>query len=519
MRRAKLILDQMRSTQEIAAWLIKSGVQPDEIKLITIEPLAYQLTQIGRHRPTSDDRITGTKLAIPPTSFLRQATCQRRYSHIAMNTPLHWNLPDHHLPDHWLNIAALVRDEYPLPRDGKTGSDMSHDQLARIYSEECARIEGLEGKYGKDEFISIPGPVMDQLRKYRPAPLVRAAAYEKALGYKGRIFYKTEAGNPSGSHKPNTAIPQVYYAKEQGLRGVVTDTGAGQWGTALAMACQTFGLECNVFMTHGSYVDKPYRRHMMTLAGGKVHSSPSTLTKKGRELLASDPDHAGSLGIGMSEAMEMATESEDVRLCLGCMSYHAALHQTVIGLELVQQLEMAGVTPDALIACVGGGTNFFGFVAPYLKAKLQGSSGGPLLVAAESANAPALTQGEYRYDYADSFRYTPQYKMFTLGHEFIPPRVHAGGLRYHGKSAILSLMAHQGHVHGVAIPQEEAFQAAKEFFLAEGALPAPETAHAIAATARIAKQHTSEDKQTDLVFCFSGTGYLDLIGYAKVFDL
>ena len=428
-----------------------------------------------------------------------------------------WFLSDDRLPDSWLNVAALVAAEYPLPI-GPSGNPMTVPELEGIYSHECARIEALDGSYATDPHISIPGAVVDEYRKYRPSPLFRAVGFEKALGYEGRIFYKSEAGNPSGSHKPNTAIPQVFYAKQQGLRGVVTDTGAGQWGTALAMAAHTFGLSCQVFMTHGSYVDKPYRRHMMRLAGATVHSSPSTLTERGRALLAEDPNHSGSLGIGMGEAMEITRTSPDIRLCLGCMSYHAALHQTVIGLELVEQLKMADVNPDVLVACVGGGTNFFGFVAPYLAAKIAGR-GGPELVAAESANAPALTKGEYRYDYADAFRYTPQYKMFTLGHEFVPPRVHAGGLRYHGKSAILSLMVKKGFAHGVAVPQEEAFQAARVFFNAEGVLPAPETAHAIAAVASTVSDDIGAGRKRDIVFCFSGVGYLDLLGYSKVFNL
>jgi len=429
-----------------------------------------------------------------------------------------WFLHDDQMPDAWLNVAALVAPEYPPPVDGTTGKPMALNALERIYSHECARIEALDGPYGTDLHLSVPGEVMDEYRKYRPSPLLRARGFEKALGYEGRIFYKTEAGNPSGSHKPNTAIPQVFYAKQQGLKGVVTDTGAGQWGTALAMAARNFGLSCQVFMTHSSFVDKPYRRYMMRLADAMVHSSPSQITKSGRALLAQDPDHIGSLGIGMGEAMELATTAPDIRLCLGCMSYHAALHQTVIGMELVQQLAMAEVEPDVLVACVGGGTNFFGFVAPYLVSKLQGSDG-PDLVAAESGNAPALTKGTYRYDYADSFRYTPQYKMFTLGHEFIPPRVHAGGLRYHGKSAILSLMVRKGLARGVAIPQDEAFTAARSFFQSEGVLPAPETAHAIAAVAQIAKQDQLDQRKRDLVFCFSGIGYLDLVGYSKIFNL
>lgn len=427
-----------------------------------------------------------------------------------------WNLETSDVPTHWLNIAALVESDYPRPRSGASDLDMTVDELAQIYSQECARIEALEGEYQREEWIEIPASVRERYIRYRPSPLIRATAFEESLGYKGRIFYKSEAGNPSGSHKPNTAIPQVYNAMQQGLKGVVTDTGAGQWGTALAMAAQSYGLSCNVFMTHSSYVDKPYRRYMMSLAGAVIHSSPSQLTERGRELLAKDPNHVGSLGIGMGEAMEIAQTDPDVRLCLGCMSYHAALHQTIIGQELVKQLEMADVVPDVLVACVGGGTNFFGFAAPYLAEKIRGDRG-PTLIAAESSNAPALTQGEYRYDFADSFRYTPRYKMYTLGHEFVPPKVHAGGLRYHGKSAILSLMAHRGFVESTAITQKRAFEAGKRFFLSEGVIPAPESAHAIAAIEDLVKQDKMDNCERDLVFCLSGMGYLDLVGYESVF--
>jgi tryptophan synthase beta chain len=429
-----------------------------------------------------------------------------------------WVLPDSEIPDTWLNIAMLVRDEYPLPVEGPDKLPMTVAKLARLYSEECARIDMLDGRYGKDLNISVPGEVMDEYRKYRCTPLVRARGLERALGYEGRIFYKSEAGNPSGSHKPNTAFPQVFYAMKQGLKGVVTDTGAGQWGTALAMAARTYGLSCTVFMTRSSYVDKPYRRYMMELAGATVHPSPSNLTPRGRKLLAEDPEHSGSLGIGMGEAMELGQNDPSVRLCLGCMSYHAALHQTVIGQEMIKQLLLAGCEPDVLIGCVGGGTNFFGFVAPYLERKLSGKSG-PDLIAVESANCPALTKGEYRYDYADAFQFTPQFKMFTLGHEFVPPKVHAGGLRYHGKSAVLSLMVKKGLARGTAISQEDAFNAGRTFLDTEGVLAAPESAHAIAAVINEVQKAKASGAKKNIVFCLSGTGYLDLVGYAKVFGL
>ncbi len=429
-----------------------------------------------------------------------------------------WVLPDSEIPDAWLNIGLLVKDEYPLPVSGRDKKPMTVDDLAQLYSQECAQIDMLHGRYGKELHVSIPGEVMDEYRKYRCTPLVRARGLERALGYDGKIFYKTEGGNPSGSHKPNTAIPQVFYAKEQGLKGVVTDTGAGQWGTALAMAARIFGLSCTVFMTRSSYVDKPYRRYMMELAGAAVHSSPSNLTERGRKLLAEDPEHAGSLGIGMGEAYELARADSGLRLCLGCMSYHAALHQTVVGQELLKQLALAECKPDVLIGCVGGGTNFFGFVSPYLKEKLQGKSG-PELIAAESANIPALTNGKYEYDYADAFEYTPQFKMYTLGHDFLPPKLHAGGLRYHGKSAILSLMVNKGIVKGTAVSQDEAFAAGRKFLDSEGVLAAPESAHAIAAVMREVEAAKQSSQKKNIVFCLSGTGYLDLIGYAKTFGL
>jgi len=429
-----------------------------------------------------------------------------------------WMLPDADCPEAWLNIAAEVRSEYPLPVEGEEEKPLSVDALAKRYSRETARIELLDGEYGKDLHIPIPGEVIDQYRKYRCTPLYRARGMEKMLGYRGRIFYKREDFNPTGSHKPNTAIPQALYAKQEGLKGLVTDTGAGQWGAAMAWACRNYGLSCTVFMTHNSYVAKPYRRYLMELAEAVVHSSPSELTGEGRKLLLGDPDHQGSLGIGMGEALEMVNKGDGIRLALGCMSYYAALHQTVVGLELQKQLQLAGVEPDVLLACVGGGTNLFGFMAPFILQKIR-TGEGPEMIAAESANVPSLTKGEYRYDYADAFKLTPKIKMFTLGHQFLPPKIHSGGLRYHGKSPILSLMVKKGVVRGEAVDQQAAFAWGGKFYEAEGVLPAPESAHAIAATAQAVARAQEEGRPKDIVFCLSGTGLLDLKGYADIFGL
>lgn len=429
-----------------------------------------------------------------------------------------WLLADDSCPDYWLNIAALVKDEYPLPVEGEAMTALTVERLAERYSLECARIELLNGTYGRDLHIPIPGEVMDQYRKYRATPVFRARGLERRLKYDGRIFYKREDFNPTGSHKPNTAIPQALYAKEQGLKGLVTDTGAGQWGAAMAWACRNYGLDCIVFMTRNSYQAKPYRRYLMELAGGVVHSSPSEMTAQGRALLAEDPDHQGSLGIGMGEALETVMHGTGIRLALGCMSYYAALHQTVVGLELERQMKLAGIEPDVLVACVGGGTNLFGFMAPYLRQKLE-SGNGPELIAAESANVPSLTRGDYRYDYADAFKLTPKIKMYTLGHQFVPPKIHSGGLRYHGKSPILSLMVKKGLVGATAIAQEYAFETGGIFYECEGVLPAPESAHAIAATIDAVKKAQAEGCRKDIVFCLSGTGYLDLKGYADIFGL
>jgi tryptophan synthase beta chain len=426
----------------------------------------------------------------------------------------------HAVSSHWLNLASQIPWSFPLPHNA-AGEIETRSHLGEIYSEECVRIEMMEGAYRSDPFIPVPGPVMDEYLKYRPTRLQRARGLEKALDYSGQIFFKREDCNPTGSHKPNTAIAQAHYARSQGLTGLVTDTGAGQWGAALAWACHTQGLECTVFMTRNSFKTKPYRRYLMEMSGAQVFASPSEITSQGRALLEQDPDHRGSLGIGMGEAMEFMRTRKGERLALGCMSYYAALHQTVIGQELQLQLRAAEVEPDILIGCVGGGTNFIGFVAPFVveSANTKKVTTRPRLMAVESANIPVLTKGVYDYEFADAFGLTMQVKMYTLGRSFLPDEIHAGGLRYHGKSPILSLLVHEGRVEAVAVNQDEAFTAGKMFFEAEGIIPAPESSHAIAQVMKEVAREKRDGTASTIVFCLSGTGYLDLHSYSTFFRM
>jgi len=425
------------------------------------------------------------------------------------------------LPEAWLNLAPLLPSQLPIAQSG-AGQTVSFEGLARIYSEECARIELLDGAYGADAWIPIPEEVAREYAKYRPTPVHRARGLEKALGYDGAIYFKREDLSPTGSHKPNTAIPQAYYAREQGLAELITDTGAGQWGCALGWSCHNLGVRCTVFMTRNSYSAKPYRRYLMQLAGAKAIASPSPLTEQGRALYDRDPHHPGSLGIGMSEAMELVAERPDARLALGCMSYYAALHQTVIGVELAGQLQENRIEPDLVIGCVGGGTNFTGFISAFAAAKFgHGPWRGkiPRMLAVESDRIPVLTKGEYRYEFADAFGLTPRVKMYTLGREFLPERMHAGGLRYHGKSPLLSYLFHHGVVEAGAVSAREAFDAGRLFFESEGILAAPESCHAIAQVIQEVQEFQQTSQTPTIAFCLSGTGYLDLQGYADIFGL
>jgi tryptophan synthase beta chain len=421
------------------------------------------------------------------------------------------------VPRHWYNpIAAL---SLAVPPALAAGSDrlITHDDFAWLWPSECMNIELRIGAYGREAVIPVPEAVHEFYRRYRATPLVRARGLERHLRTPAEIYYKREDQNPGGSHKFNTALAQAYYAHQQGVPTLVTDTGAGQWGTALALACRQFGMNCTVFMVRKSFEEKPYRRHLMELLGARVISSPSTETEVGRSVLAEDSQSTGSLGIGMSEAIEFVREHSESRLALGCMSYYACMHQTVIGLETAEQLRLIDRKPDVMIGCVGGGSNFVGFISPFLGAKLAGASIDFLAV--EPDDVPCLTSGEYRYDFADFNEQTPRVPMYTLGHRFQPPAVHSGGLRYHGKTPTLSFLVKSKIVTPRAYSQRSVFEAGRLFLECEGVLPAPESAHAVLAAVKEATRATAEGCRRIIVFCLSGHGYLDLAGYKDVLGL
>ena len=431
----------------------------------------------------------------------------------------HIHLPDRNLPTYWYNLAADIPWKLPLPINGKTGETYDLKELTKTYTEEACKIELLIGDYGRQPYIKIPKEVFEIYQKYRPTPLQRAFGLEKALGFEGDIWFKREDMNPAGSHKPNTSIPQAYYAKKQkGVDTLVTDTGAGQWGAAVALSCDFFGLKSIIFMTRDSYNHKPYRVNLMELAKAKVYPSPSPATKVGKKLYDKNPSHPGSLGIGMGEAMEIVRKNKNCKLALGCMSYYAVLHQTIIGLEVKEQLKKGNIKPDMMIACVGVGSNFMGFCGPLIGDKLK-KKNNIKFIAVESANIPSLTKGRYKYDYQDYFGYTPMVKMITLGHKFVPPRIHSGGLRYHGKTPILSLLVNKRVVEPRAVNQRVVFDACKLFYQTEGIIAAPESGHAIAQTIKEAKEARKHGKKPTIIFCLTGNGYLDLKGYAKIFNL
>ncbi|MXW52795.1 MAG: TrpB-like pyridoxal phosphate-dependent enzyme [Gammaproteobacteria bacterium] len=425
-------------------------------------------------------------------------------------------LPESQLPRNWYNIVAELPFDVPKPLHPIEDRPVEIEDYDWLWPLECLRIELQEGKYGTDALIEIPNFIAEVYRRYRPSPLVRARSLEKYLGTTSEIYYKREDLNPAGSHKFNTALVQAYYAtleEESNIRSMVTDTGAGQWGAALAMACETLGLGCDVFMIRKSFEEKPYRRYLMRMAGANVFPSPSELTQTGRNILRDDPSNSGSLGIGMSEAIEYVKEDRSRRLALGCMSYYAVLHQSIIGLETKRQLEQAGRSPDLMVGCVGGGSNFTGFIAPFVPEKIGGS---PIeFRAIEPDSIPTLSQGEYRYDWADFSELTPRILMYTLGHRFVPPPVHSGGLRYHGKTPVLSALVKNDVVNTRTYGQKEVFEAGQVFLKTEGVLAAPESAHAVLGAIDAAK---TKQKQV-IVLCLSGHGYLDLKGFSDVLDL
>jgi len=418
------------------------------------------------------------------------------------------------VPTRWINAALDVPFELQPPLAPTEDRPVVVEDFEWLWPRECLEIELRQGVYGEEREIPIPPDVLDGYKSYRPTPLFRARRLERALNTPAELWFKREDQNPGGSHKLNTALAQAKYAADQGIRTLVTDTGAGQWGTALAFACQRFGLDCVVFMVRKSFDEKPYRRYLMEMLGATVHSSPSELTEVGRRVRKEDPDSTGSLGMGMSEAIELVRTTEDHRLALGCMSYYAVMHQTVIGVETAQQIALAGRQPDVLIGCVGGGSNLMGFAGPYIASLAK--TGKPRIVAAEPASVPCLTSGDFRYDWADYNRTTPRIAMYSLGSDFQPPPIHSGGLRYHGKTPLLSALVHEGFIEARPLDQRAVFEAGQLFFRTEGILPAPESAHAVLAAIDEARAAAEAEEERVIVSCLSGHGYLDLAGYADV---
>jgi tryptophan synthase beta chain len=415
-------------------------------------------------------------------------------------------LSEKEMPRQWYNIQADLAKPLPPPLHPGTGKPLGPQDLAPIFP-----MGLIEQEVSRERWIDIPEEVLSIYRLWRPTPLCRAKRLEEALKTPARIYYKNEGVSPAGSHKPNTAVAQAYYNRKEGVKRLSTETGAGQWGSALSFAANVFGLECQVYMVKVSYQQKPYRRMMMETWGAKVTPSPSDRTDAGRMILAKDPDSPGSLGIAISEAVNDAVQREDTRYSLGSVLNHVILHQTVIGLETKDQLKKIGAEPDVLIGCVGGGSNFAGFCFPFFPEKKQGKK--IRFVAVEPTACPTLTKGVYRYDYGDTAKMAPIVKMHTLGHTFVPSGIHAGGLRYHGDAPLLCLVYDEGFVEAVAYPQNPVFEAAMLFARTEGIIPAPETAHAIRAAIDEAVRCREQKEGKVIVFNFSGHGHFDLAAY------
>ncbi len=429
-----------------------------------------------------------------------------------MSEPMRYMLDDDEVPTTWYNLVADLPEPPPPALHPGTLEPAGPDDFAPLFPMDLIMQEVTQ-----DRFVDIPGEVMDVYRLWRATPLHRARRLEAALGTPARIYYKYEGTSPAGSHKPNTAVPQAYYNAKAGVRKLTTETGAGQWGTALAFACQMFDLECEVWQVRASYDQKPYRRAMMQAFGATVHPSPSEVTEYGRSLLAADPDNPGSLGIAISEAVAVAAPDPEARYALGSVLNHVLMHQTVIGEEALLQMAKAGDTPDLIIGCTGGGSNFAGLTFPFLREKLAGNIS-PVIRAVEPAACPSLTRGVYAYDFGDTAGTTPLMKMHTLGHDFIPDPIHAGGLRYHGMSPLISHVYELGLIEAEAMNQTDCFAAGVQFARTEGIVPAPEPTHALAATIAeaIACRETGEEKVILTALC--GHGMLDMAAYDKYFE-
>ena len=419
-------------------------------------------------------------------------------------------LEENEMPTQWYNVRADMKNKPAPLLNPATLKPMTAEELGHVFCDELVKQE-LDDT---NPYIDIPQEIRDFYRMYRPSPLVRAYCLEKKLGTPAKIYYKFEGNNTSGSHKLNSAIAQAYYAKKQGLKGVTTETGAGQWGTALSMACAYFDLDCKVYMVKVSYEQKPFRREVMRTYGASVTPSPSETTDVGRKILAEHPGTTGSLGCAISEAVEAATTREGYRYVLGSVLNQVLLHQSVIGLETKAALEKYDITPDIIIGCAGGGSNLGGLISPFMGEKLRGEKDYQF-IAVEPASCPSLTRGRYAYDFCDTGRVCPLAKMYTLGSGFIPSANHAGGLRYHGMSSTLSQLYDDGLMEARSVEQTSVFEAAEQFARIEGILPAPESSHAIRVAIDEALKCKETGEEKTIVFGLTGTGYFDMVAYEK----
>lgn len=426
------------------------------------------------------------------------------------NIPYKIYLEEHEMPKQWYNVRADMKNKPAPLLNPATLKPMTLEELSGVFCEELAKQELNE----TDAYIDIPEEIRNFYRMYRPSPLVRAYCLEEKLQTPAKIYYKFEGNNTSGSHKLNSAIAQAYYAKQQGLKGVTTETGAGQWGTALSMACSYFDLDCKVYMVKVSYEQKPFRREVMRTYGASVTPSPSTTTEVGKKILAEHPGTTGSLGCAISEAVEVATSTPGYRYVLGSVLSQVLLHQTVIGLEAKTAMDKYNITPDIIIGCAGGGSNLGGLISPFVGEKLRGEKDYQI-IAVEPASCPSLTRGVYAYDFCDTGRVCPLAKMYTLGSNFIPSANHAGGLRYHGMSSVLSQLYDDGLMEARSVEQTEVFRAAEQFARVEGILPAPESSHAIKVAIDEALKCKETGEEKTILFGLTGTGYFDMVAYEK----
>ncbi len=420
-------------------------------------------------------------------------------------------LEESEMPHKWYNIQADMPNKMLPPLHPGTKQPLGPDDLAPLFPMELIKQE-----VSQEKWIEIPEEVQDIYRIWRPSPLIRARNFEKLLDAPVRIYYKNESVSPAGSHKPNTAVPQAYYNYKEGVKKITTETGAGQWGSALSFATQFFDIDLQVFMVKVSYNQKPYRKSMVNTWGGKIVASPSTLTEAGRKVLEQDPDSPGSLGIAISEAVEMAAKDPDTKYSLGSVLNHVLLHQTIIGEEAIRQFSKTNDFPDVVIGCFGGGSNFAGISFPFIRLNLcQGKQ--TRLVAVEPESCPKLTRGVFHYDFGDTMGMTPLLPMFTLGHNFMPPKIHAGGLRYHGAGPIVSQLLKDKLIEATAVHQIEAFEAGVKFARSEGIIPAPESTHAIAQVIKEAHKAREEGKNKTILFNLSGHGLVDMASYDQYF--